>query len=108
MANHKNDKSSLYTVPFDRCGLEDIALVGGKNASLGEMISQLGTKGINVPRGFAITVNVYWEFMYDNELIAPLTEALRGPDRNNYTNLSDPGQRIRQLMERSWINYGAV
>ena len=44
---------------FDEIGAEDVALVGGKNASLGEMIRNLGKKGVNVPPGFAITAEAY-------------------------------------------------
>ena len=48
-----------YIKWFEELGIGDVALVGGKNASLGEMISNLGKKGVNVPSGFAITADAY-------------------------------------------------
>ena len=52
-----------YVVPFDRLRMSDVEQVGGKNASLGEMISQLSTKGIRVPNGFATTAEAYRELL---------------------------------------------
>ncbi|PIP18258.1 MAG: hypothetical protein COX42_01885, partial [Parcubacteria group bacterium CG23_combo_of_CG06-09_8_20_14_all_35_6] len=48
---------------FSEISKSDIALVGGKNASLGEMFSKLTNEGINVPDGFALTSNFYWQFI---------------------------------------------
>ena len=50
---------SDYIVPFTECGMEDVARVGGKNASLGEMIRELSRLGIRVPDGFATTAAAY-------------------------------------------------
>jgi len=48
-----------YIVWFDEIGLQDLPLVGGKNASLGEMRKELSKSGVNVPNGFAVTVSAY-------------------------------------------------
>ena len=48
---------------FEQIGIEDVPLVGGKNASLGEMIRELAPQGIKVPNGFAITAEAYWYFL---------------------------------------------
>ena len=51
-----------YILWFDEIGLDDLPLVGGKNASLGEMRKELSKRGVNVPNGFAVTVNAYHAF----------------------------------------------
>ena len=57
-----------YIIDLNRVSLTDINLVGGKNASLGEMIQNLKTLGIKVPNGFAITTAAYHEFIKFNKL----------------------------------------
>jgi pyruvate,water dikinase len=61
---------------FSELHLKDISLVGGKNASLGEMFSELSSKGIKVPDGFAVTSDAYWSFLNENQLIPKLTDIL--------------------------------
>ncbi|PIR72430.1 MAG: hypothetical protein COU42_01060, partial [Candidatus Nealsonbacteria bacterium CG10_big_fil_rev_8_21_14_0_10_36_24] len=56
-------KEYKYILWFKEINLKDVVLVGGKNASLGEMIRYLTPKGINIPDGFALTTNVYWKFL---------------------------------------------
>jgi len=56
-------KSRKYILWFNQISSKDVPLVGGKNASLGEMFSKLTRKGINVPDGFAITASGYWYFL---------------------------------------------
>ena len=53
---------------FEETGRQDVALVGGKNASLGEMVGQLGAKGVKVPPGFATTAEAYWQYVRENGL----------------------------------------
>ena len=57
-----------YIVDLSEIQLSDLELVGGKNASLGEMIQNLKTLGVNIPGGFALTVDAYWEFINHNKL----------------------------------------
>ena len=54
---------SGYTIPFARVGIGDVASVGGKNASLGEMIARLGDAGVRVPDGFATTAQAFRDFL---------------------------------------------
>jgi len=58
-----------YIKPFQEIYLTDVALVGGKNASLGQMINELGNKDIRVPNGFAITTHAYWHYLKYNNLV---------------------------------------
>ena len=58
-----NNMTNKYIVWFDEVGLSDVALVGGKNSSLGEMICNLKQLGIQVPFGFAITTHAYQYFL---------------------------------------------
>ena len=75
---------------------EDVGLVGGKNASLGEMIKNLQEQGVRVPDGFATTSDAYWAFLEANDLEAPIQEELaRWHDGEQ--SLADTGRAIRQL-----------
>lgn len=97
----KDDLTNGYILPLEKCSLKDVNLVGGKNASLGEMIGQLSAQGIRVPDGFAITVNAYWDFIFENRLREPIEKLLAGLDRNNFSNLKETGKAIRELITKS-------
>lgn len=88
---------------FDRISLEDVALVGGKNASLGEMISNLTPLGVEVPDGFAITVDAYSEFLAANALASALQDQLDKLDRKSLSNLSAVGEKCRSFILHSKI-----
>lgn len=107
MANRENNNSGTYILPLAECGIGDVKLVGGKNASLGEMISKLNRKGINVPGGFAVTVNVYWDFIYENKLRGPIESSLARLDRKSYSNLQEIGAEIRALIEKAPLSKSA-
>ena len=77
-------------------GRDDVALVGGKNASLGEMIAGLASKGISVPDGFATTTAVYRELVETAHLQARLDDALASY-RSGATDLAAVGTTIRSL-----------
>ncbi len=83
---------------FSEIHLEDISLVGGKNASLGEMFSELSSKGIEVPDGFAVTSEAYWSFLNENDLVQKLTDVLSTLDLKTFKNLSEVGSKARQLL----------
>jgi pyruvate,water dikinase len=86
---------------FEEIGAQDIALVGGKNASLGEMIRNLGKKGVNVPSGFAITAEAY-KYMVEKAGISPkIKDALADLDTHDMENLADRGEKIRNLIANS-------
>ncbi len=86
-----------YIRTFRDCGIGDIAEVGGKNASMGELINQLSKSGINVPHGFAVTVSAFRDFISFNVLENDLNRVLGSLDRNQYTNLQSVGEEARQL-----------
>jgi pyruvate,water dikinase len=87
-----------YIKKFSETGIGDIAEVGGKNASLGEMFSKLSAKGIRVPDGFATTAFAFEEFLTHNSLRPGLAELLKGLDRKTYSNLKEIGARARKLI----------
>ncbi|HEV8077222.1 MAG TPA: phosphoenolpyruvate synthase, partial [Marinobacter sp.] len=75
----------------------DTAIVGGKNASLGEMIGALGESGIRVPGGFATTADAYWRFIEDNGLAEPLAEKLAALKKDK-SNLAATGKAVRKMI----------
>jgi pyruvate,water dikinase len=84
--------------PFSDLGLEDLQQVGGKNASLGEMIRALGGLGVRVPDGFAVTAGGYRRFLEDNELTGPIRDVLAAVDLEDVDDLRARSRRIRNLM----------
>ncbi|TIP52422.1 MAG: hypothetical protein E5X56_34205, partial [Mesorhizobium sp.] len=62
----KLPRPGRLTVWFEEIGRGDVGRVGGKNASLGEMVQALAPRGIRVPPGFATTAEAYWDFMQAN------------------------------------------
>lgn len=87
-----------YIKKFSELGMSDLALVGGKNASLGEMFTQLTPKGILVPKGFAITVKAFRDFISHNNLEHPISLLMKGLDRTTYHNLEMVGKDVRVLI----------
>ena len=90
--------SGRYTVELHEVTLKDLPLVGGKNASLGEMMRNLGSLGISIPLGFAITVDAYWEFLKYNHLEGSIRKAVAEMDMNNLISLRKGGMQIRQMI----------
>ena len=89
-------QQSPYLIQFAKARNTDVGLVGGKNASLGEMISQLKKKGIRVPDGFAITAHAYWTFLEHNALKGKIEKKLASLKQDK-TNLGQVGKTIRAL-----------
>ncbi|MDD4962657.1 MAG: phosphoenolpyruvate synthase [Gallionella sp.] len=87
-----------YVIPFESLGIADIASVGGKNASLGEMIRHLGASGVIVPGGFATTAQAYRDFLHDNGLDVRIEATLATLDVADVVALATAGAAIR-----SWI-----
>lgn len=85
-----------YVVPFERIGIGDIESVGGKNASLGEMISGLAEAGVRVPGGFATTAEAYRDFLRQGDLGDRIDELLRDLDIEKLEKLAETGARIRE------------
>jgi pyruvate, water dikinase len=80
---------------FDRLRMSDIEQVGGKNASLGEMIAQLGGEGVRVPGGFATTASAFREFLAEAGLSERIAKALSGLDVDDVAKLARVGAEIR-------------
>lgn len=83
---------------FEEIGIDDIALVGGKNASLGEMYRELASKGVKVPNGFAVTAEAYRSFLRETRVDQRIKDLLQGLDTRNLENLRQRGRQIRQAM----------
>ncbi|PZW71684.1 phosphoenolpyruvate synthase [Pseudomonas sp. URMO17WK12:I1] len=85
-----------YVVSLDKLGNHDVEHVGGKNASLGEMISNLAGAGVSVPGGFATTAQAYRDFLEQSGLNAQIHEALDALDVDDVNALAKTGAKIRQ------------
>jgi pyruvate,water dikinase len=83
---------------FDEIKIKDIPLVGGKNASLGDMYQELTTKGIKIPNGFAITADAYWHVLDLNGIFEKLKDTLEGLDKTNVKDLAIRGKKARDLI----------
>ncbi|MDR3606633.1 MAG: phosphoenolpyruvate synthase [Oligoflexia bacterium] len=83
---------------FHEVSLSDLPLVGGKNASLGEMYRELTGQGVQIPNGFAITADAYWYFLEKSDLKPKIAEILQGLDHRNLEDLQARGSKIRQVI----------
>ena len=88
--------AARYAIAFDHLRMTDVGEVGGKNASLGEMISQLAAKGVRVPGGFATTADAYREFLAHMGLADKINAALDALDVDDVDQLAKTGAQIRQ------------
>lgn len=89
---------SRYTIQFQKIRNSDVATVGGKNASLGEMLSELSPKGIKIPDGFATTAEAFRIFLDENKLSELLDKKLKELDTVKLSNLSEIGESCRSLI----------
>jgi len=87
---------SEYVIPFEKLRNTDVGLVGGKNASLGEMISQLDAKGVRVPTGFATTSSAFNDFLNHSELEEKINAELENLDINDVIALAKSGGKVRR------------
>jgi pyruvate, water dikinase len=86
---------NTYVIPFERLGMRDVETVGGKNASLGEMIGSLAGAGVHVPGGFATSARAYREFLKQGGLDERIRAELATLDVEDVTALAATGARIR-------------
>jgi pyruvate, water dikinase len=86
---------------FTELGLADLEQVGGKNASLGELIRNLATAGVRVPEGFATTADAYRRFLHESGLEASIAAILEDLDSDNVTALAKAGAAIRDLIRQA-------
>ncbi len=95
------EKDNEFILWFDQLRIEDVPLVGGKNASLGEMYVNLTPKGVNVPNGFAITAYAY-HYLLDNAGIRQeIRNILSDLDTTNMQNLAERGRKVRELIKNA-------
>ena len=90
-----------YILDLAAVGIGDISIAGGKNASLGEMISNLSSLGIKIPGGFVVTVQAYREFIAVNDLETEIRRQIQTIDFNNVESLRRAGLQIRQRIRNS-------
>ena len=93
-----SSRESALILAFDQVGIDDIPLVGGKNASLGEMIQQLSSQGIKVPFGFATTAYAYRYYIRKSGLEPQFRDLLADLNVNDVNNLRERGQQMRELI----------
>lgn len=86
---------------FEEVGRNDVALVGGKNASLGEMIRNLSSEGVNVPSGFAITAEAYKYLIKEAGIGSEIRDILEGLDTHDMEDLSRRGSKIRSIIRNA-------
>ncbi|HVL10757.1 MAG TPA: phosphoenolpyruvate synthase, partial [Burkholderiaceae bacterium] len=90
---------SAYVLPFEQLRMHDVEIVGGKNSSLGEMISQLADAGVRVPGGFATTALAFRDFLTHNNLTERISQRLAGLDVEDVKALAEAGAEIRKWVE---------
>ena len=86
---------NAYVIPFEQLTMRDVETVGGKNASIGEMIGQLARLGVQVPGGFATSAQAFRDFLAQGGLDARIHAALAGLDVDDVTKLAATGAKIR-------------
>lgn len=95
----KSECGMKYIKFFEDISIADVAIVGGKNASLGEMITQLTSQGIEVPTGFAITADAYWYYLQTNNFVEKMQTLMAElPDVYDVKKLHITGSKIRKLI----------
>ncbi len=94
----KTSPASPFIKWFTDITIDDVPLVGGKNASLGEMVRELTAKGVKVPDGFAITADAYRHFIREAGIDESIRATLADLDTRDMANLSTRGQSVRQAI----------
>ena len=92
---------SNYVVNLADCGMRDVASVGGKNASLGEMIRELTEAGVSVPPGFATTAAAFRDFLAQGGLDSTISNELEGLDVDDVEALTASGAKIREAIRQT-------
>ena len=91
-------QSAKYIRWFEEIKIEDVPLVGGKNASLGEMYRELGSQGVKIPDGFAVTAEAYWLVLKSAGILDALEDSMAGLDKTNIADLAKRGKKARGLI----------
>jgi pyruvate,water dikinase len=95
------DRSKRLILWFDQITIDDVPLVGGKNASLGEMYQHLSSKGVNIPWGFAITAYAYRYLIGEAGVEEAIRAALDGLDTGDMENLQQRGEQVRSIIRHT-------
>jgi pyruvate,water dikinase len=90
--------NTTYILPFSEIGMKDLARVGGKNASLGEMYNKLRIKNIRIPNGFAITAESFRYFCKENVIETQLQNLMQSINVTTFENLNEIGEKARDLI----------
>ena len=88
---------------FNQLNIKDVPIVGGKNASLGEMYQNLAPKGVNIPNGFATTSDAYWLLLEENAIKDKISAILNDLDIADTKNLQERGLKVRNLILNSHL-----
>jgi pyruvate,water dikinase len=97
------NKKTDFVIPFDKLGIKDVQIVGGKNASLGEMYRELKRKRVSVPNGFAITAHAYNYFIEKAGIKQRIKDILKDLDTKNTRNLMARGKKVRETILKAEI-----
>ncbi|MGV8151618.1 MAG: phosphoenolpyruvate synthase [Candidatus Nanoarchaeia archaeon] len=92
------DKNKDFVIWFNDLSIEDVPVVGGKNASLGEMYRELSSKGVSIPNGFAVTAHAYRHLLEETGAKDKIKEILSDLDTTNMDNLAERGHKVRELI----------
>src|SRR3989338_2295616 len=92
------EKDKQFILWFDQISIEDVSLVGGKNASLGEMYRTLAPKGVNIPNGFAVTASAYLYFIEKSGIAEQIKAILSDLNTGDMKNLAARGKKVRETI----------
>lgn len=92
------DKNTAFVLWFDQIGIEDVPIVGGKNASLGEMYRLLTPRGVRIPNGFAVTAYAYRHLLEKTGAKGRIKNILQDLDTTNMDNLAEHGHKVREII----------
>ncbi len=92
------DNKSKYIRWFEETTIDDVPIVGGKNASLGEMYRELTSKGVKIPNGFSVTAEAYWYVLKAGGILEKLKSTMEGLDTSDVSELSKRGKAARDLI----------
>ena len=95
------EKRKRFILWFDEISIADVPLVGGKNASLGEMYRELTSKGVKIPNGFAITANAYQYLLKKAKIKDDIKDVMKDLKVHDLKNLYDHGRRVREIISHA-------
>jgi pyruvate,water dikinase len=97
------DRKKAFILWFEQLGIEDVPLVGGKNASLGEMYRFLTPKGVPIPNGFAVTAFAYHYFIEKAGIKQKIKSILEGLNTHHVQDLAERGHAVRELIKNAHL-----